>query len=133
MTADKKRRRPAGKVYWTNQPPPPARKLPPMDIMTKEQELSSRAKAASKLADLWGLFITPDMTAKMVRYTNDKIRETLLKKKYSKADLLKKPHVKLVDLVSSSKFLIFWFRYIKYRPKESIMSQNRPFSTAIYK
>jgi hypothetical protein len=113
MTADAKRRRPAKKVYWTNQAPPAARKQSSVDIMTKEQELSPQAKAALKLVDLWGLFFTPEMTAKLVRYTNDKIRETLLKKKYTRVDLLKKPHVKSVDLVSSSSFNFFFFTSIK--------------------
>jgi len=74
MTADRKRGRPAKKVAWSNLPPAAARKLPPIDIMTKEEELSPRAKAAVKLVELWSLFFTPEMTEKVVQYTNDKIR-----------------------------------------------------------
>jgi hypothetical protein len=75
MTADKKRGRPARNVKWTNLPPPPARKLPPIDIMRKPEELSPQAKAAVTLFELWSLFFTPEMTEKIVKYTNDKIRQ----------------------------------------------------------
>ena len=72
--------------------------------MTKKEGLSPRAKAAVKLVDLWSLFFTPEITAKIVRYTNDKIQETLDKRRWTKEDLKKKPHVKFVDLVRTSTF-----------------------------
>jgi len=99
MTKDSKRGRPARDVFWTNQPPQ-TRRRPPADIMTKKEGLSPRAKAAQKISELWGLFFTPEMTAKIVQYTNDKIQETMNKKKWTREQLRKKPHIKFVDLVS---------------------------------
>jgi len=37
--------------------------------------LSPQAKAAVTLFELWSLFFTPEMTEKIVKYTNDKIRQ----------------------------------------------------------
>jgi hypothetical protein len=99
MTKDKKLGRPAKDVIWTNKAPPAARKAPPVDILNTGEELSRQAKAAKTLAELWDLFFTPSMQEKMVRYTNDKIQETIVKKKEAKADFRKLPYVKLVDLV----------------------------------
>ncbi len=104
MTRDAKRGRPARDTYWSNLPPT-TRRRPPGDIMRKKEELSPKAKAAKKIVDLWSLFITPEMMAKIVRYTNDKIQETMYKRKYTQEDLKKKPHIRYVDLVSFSVFL----------------------------
>jgi hypothetical protein len=104
MTKDAKRGRPAQKVVWTNQPPP-TRRHPPSDIMSKREGLSPRAQAAVRIVDIWGLFFTPEMMMKVVRYTNEKIQETMDKNTFSRADLKKKPHIKSVDLVSSRFFM----------------------------
>jgi hypothetical protein len=98
VAADKKRKRKERKIVWTTKAPHSAR-LGPQDIMGKPEGISDKAKAATSHADLWELFFTPEMQAKIVAYTNTKIQEDISKKAYTKEDLRRKSHIKPTDEV----------------------------------
>jgi hypothetical protein len=68
--------------------------------MSKSEELSDAAKAATTTEDIWSLFITDDILDEIVMYTNQKIDEDILKAKYSKDYLEKNNHITHIDKVS---------------------------------
>jgi hypothetical protein len=68
--------------------------------MTKPERLSDPAQAARTTAELWGLFFTEAMLGKILKYTNEKIMETLEKKQYTAAQRRKNPHLKPLDKVT---------------------------------
>jgi hypothetical protein len=69
--------------------------------MHKPEQLSPEAQEAKTAADIWGLFFSDTMMSKMVKYTNDKIQETLDKKQLTLEQIRKAPHLKPVDMVST--------------------------------
>jgi hypothetical protein len=71
--------------------------------MTKPEAISNKAKDARSHVDLWSLFFTPEMQAKICIYTNTKIEETIAKKGYTKEDIVTKSHIKPVDEVKGIK------------------------------
>jgi hypothetical protein len=73
--------------------------------MTKGEEISAEAKAAETKGDLWSLFFRDAMLDKIVRYTNEKINETMEKQVYNEECLRKQTHFKLLDKVVTHFFL----------------------------
>ncbi len=100
VTADRQRNRPKRTQSWTTKVPP-TRRRGPEDIMHKPEQLSPEAQEAKTAADIWGLFFSDTMMSKMVKYTNDKIQETLDKKQLTLEQIRKAPHLKPVDMVST--------------------------------
>jgi len=54
------------------------------------------------VVDVWKLLITDEIVNLIVRYTNDKIREDLLRKQFSAKTLAASPHLRLTDAVSDT-------------------------------
>ncbi len=61
------------------------------------EAVSDKAKAANSTAELWGLFMTEEILDKIVTYTNQKINETILKRKYTEKFLRKRSHIRHLD------------------------------------
>jgi hypothetical protein len=116
LTADRKRKRKERTIVWTTKAPPTAR-LGPQDIMSKPETISDKAKDAKNHLDLWSLFVTPEMQAKICTYTNTKIEEDIAKKGYTQEDLASKAHIKPIDKVKVEyigKMLYIWQNIAKY-------------------
>ena len=113
ITADRKRGRPPKEVQWTTKTPG-TRRRGPEDIMTKGQSLSAEAKAAKNIADLWSLFITPQMVANITRWTNQKIQEDMDQHQYTREKLRKCPYLKHTDEVKCFALLPALFYSVAY-------------------
>jgi hypothetical protein len=98
MTADRQRGKGPSEVHWTTKTPS-SRKRGPEDIMSRPEKISAEAEAAKTTADIWELFITPEMVTNITRWTNQKILEDMDEHQYSRDKLLKCPYLKTVDEV----------------------------------
>ena len=79
----------------------------------KRQALSEEVKEAKRVVDVWKLLITDDIVNLIVKYTNDKIREDLLKKQFTPQRLAASRYLGLTDAVSYSFSLICWVKDLK--------------------
>jgi hypothetical protein len=98
MTADRNRGRPARDITWTTKPPA-SRRRGPEDIMSKPEQLSAAAQAASTEGDLWSLFFTSEILQEIVDNTNVKIEEDYLQQDYSNDRMNKSPYITTTDMV----------------------------------
>lgn len=76
------------------------------------EQISDEAKKAETTGDLWSLFFREATLDKIVRYTNDKIRETLEKNVYNLEDLRKQTYMKLLDRVNLFYFYLLCYCWI---------------------
>jgi len=68
-----------------------------------ERQLSTEAKNAEKIVDIWGCLVTDELLEVILLHTNEKIRESEDKQEdnqYSSARLKKSPYLKETDKVS---------------------------------
>jgi hypothetical protein len=72
-------------------------------LFIPERQLSTEAKNAEKIVDIWGCLVTDELLEVILLHTNEKIRESADKQEdnqYSSARLKKSPYLKETDKVS---------------------------------